>query len=230
MEGMRRTDGHVLRRNTRLSLDFNSIYNPVRATPGENAFEFRKGNGAMVGQIVFREFAANHAVADTPWGSMSLSKSSMMGPFEVRLGGSPVASFSIGLSRTKVSISFAKGERVKFSTKLITMDLSSEDGTCGIEVRWEGEYGPGDVKQEGRFLRDLPKEVNDMVDEARVDFKARKKAKMLQPDEPKSIQMPYYVQWRILLPKEHEGRGDMLSALIFITAYRCLRAEIPPSA
>lgn len=229
MDGIRRTDGHILRRNTRLSLDFNAIYDPVRATPEENTFEFMKGNGSKLGKIVFKEFHPNHAAADTPWGIMTLSKPSFMGQFEVRLRGSLVGSFSISMSRTKVSVTFARGERIQFSTKLITMGLSGEAASGKIDVLWEGEYGPGDVKQEGVLRRDMPGDVSDKADEARADYKARKKAKMLQPDEPKSMEMPHYIQWRILLPKEYEGREDVLSTLAFMTGYRCLRAEIPPS-
>lgn len=227
MEGIRRTDGHILRRYTRLSLDFNSMYDPLKATPEENTFEFRRGNGATIGRIVFKEFDPHRAVGETPWGSMSISKSSFMGPYEIGLGAVSVATFSVNLSQTKVNVSFAKGERIRFSSKLVTMDLSGETDRGKVEVQWEGEYGPADVKQDGLILRkDMPKELSDRVDEARANYKARKKSKMLQPNEPKSIEMPYYVQWRIILPRDFEQRDDILSALAFITAYRCLRAEM----
>jgi hypothetical protein len=227
MEGIRRTEGHILRRYSRLSLDFNSPYNPEEATPEENTFEFKRGDGAMVGRIVFKEFSKNRAVADTPWEEMRLSKTSFIGPYEISADGNPVARFSFNLSRTKVKISFAKGERLKFRTKLITMGLSSETDSGKVEVEWEGEYGPGDVKQKGLIRRDMPKEVVDMIEGARADYKARKKAKAVAPGEPNSLLIPYYIQWRVLLPKSHEGRHDMISALAFITSYRCLKAESP---
>jgi len=227
MEEIRRTDGHILRRNTRLSLDFHSLYNPTTAAPEENTFELRKGTGAMIGQIAFREFDRNRAFADTPWGNMVISKSSFRAPYDVTLGGSPVASFTFNMLHTKVNIAFAKGERLKFDTKLITMGLSCDIGPGRIEVVWEGEYGPADVKQEGLVLRDMPKDVSDRIDDARADYKRRKKAKLLTAGEPKSIQTPYYVQWRVHLPREFDGRNDMLSTLAFITSFRCLLAEIP---
>jgi len=229
MEEIRRTDGHILRRNTRLSLDFNSPYDPNHATPEENSFEVRKGNGAMVGPISFQKFGHNRAAADTPWGRMEVAKSSLLGPFEVTLGGTPIARYSLNMSRTRMNVTFTQGGEMSFEAKLLTKALSCATGSGRVEVLWEGEYGPADIRQDGLIRRDMPKELSDKIDETRADYKRRKKAKLLDPGEPKTILMPYYVQWRVLFPKEYDGRDDLLSSLMFITSFRFLQAEVPPS-
>lgn len=229
MEGIRRTDGHVLRRYTRRSLAFSPLYDPIYGTPEENTFEVLKGNGGKVGLITFQKFGFNHSVADTPWGTMGIAKRWVLKPFEVTLGGTPIARYSLGMSGLGMNLHFARGETMLFKAKLLSRALVCETGAGRVEVLWEGEYGPGDIGHDGLLDRDMRRELRDRIDEARADYRRRKKAGTLNPGEPGSIQMPYYFQWRILLPNELQGRDDILSTLVFLASFRRLIGEIPPS-